>query len=1298
MSQFFIIIYQLFKKHKLFFLFFLILVVVSSVSFVYNIKIEEDINKAIPGKETKDKINIAFQNTGIADKLIINISLSDSTSEPLPDSLTTYAEELGSELKSKQFSPYLKNIFYKINDSLFTSIINVFYENYPLFLSQSDLLKIDSIISKNNVQKAINKSYESLISPASFAFKDNITRDPLGIASIALKKLKNVAINDNYDTYNGFIFSKNKKNLLFFANTVNPSNKTSDNIKMADLLEQTINKISAKHNNLIKAESFGSSLIAVANANTLKSDIILTFSIATVLLILIISFSVKDKRVFLIIFIPTVLAGGIALSALACYATAISVITLSMAPIILAITVDYSLHIISHQKHKKDIKATLKDVAFPIMVCGIATAFEFISLFFVSSKVLQELGIFASISVFVSAALTLIILPQFIDKVRNKQNTEMNLLENILDKITRFEFDKYKSIIISFTILTFVFTYFAFKVEFEGDMLKINYMSDGLRTAEKNLKKINDFTENTAYVVSYGKNIEEALKNNEKVNKKLNYLKSEKIINNYTPVSEILKSDSSQISRINAWKNFWTKPKKDSLKANIQKYAIESGFNQNTFNGFVSSIEKEYKPLSKESFNLLKENLFKENFYEKNDLVSIVNIVKLDKIHRAELKDKFSEFSNSMLIDRQSILVKYIEYLNKDFNFIANISLLLVLIILIIAFGRIEIGFITFFPIFISWVWTLGIMGLFGIKFNIFNIIISSFITGMGVDYSTYIMQGLIQGYSTSNKTLISFKSNILVSAMITISGTGVLIFAKHPALNSIALISIIGLLSVVLISYTFEPLLFKMLVSKNGKNRVVPVTLSNLLLTIAAFTIFVTGSILLNLCLLLSLILPIKLKSKKLFLHYCMMYSCRGLVYLLFPITKKRINISGENFRKPSIIISNHQSHIDLVILLSLTPKMVVLTTNWVWNSPFYGYVIRFIDFYNVNNLFYKGATPLVHNVNEGNEKIIKKLKPKIDEGYSVLVFPEGTRSKDQNITRFHKGAFYLAKQLNLDIVPVIVHGAGDCMRKGENYVRSGKITLKVFDRITTPHIDFGNDYHELSKSLQAFYRTNYKLLKKECETAEYFADTLIKNYIYKGPILEWYNRIKIKLEGNYKYFNEIIPQKAEITDIGCGYGFMSYMLGFLSDERKIFGIDYDADKIEIAQNCISKNENVKFEYADATQYKFENKDVFILSDILHYISEAKQNELIENCINHLNNNGIIIIRDANKNLKTRHWGTRYTEFFSTKTGFNKLEGNKLHFTNVDAFINIANKFNLKYEVIDNTKLTSNILFIIRK
>jgi len=574
-------------------------------------------------------------------------------------------------------------------------------------------------------------------------------------------------------------------------------------------------------------------------------------------------------------------------------------------------------------------------------------------------------------------------------------------------------------------------------------------------------------------------------------------------------------------------------------------------------------------------------------------------------------------------------------------------------------------------------------MGLLGIKFNIFNIIISSFITGMGVDYSTYVMQGLMQGYSTRAGSLIAFKSNIMVSAMITISGTGVLIFAQHPALYSIASISIIGLSSVVLIAYTFEPLLFRLMVTKNKKSRSVPVTFSIIVLTFFAFLIFVTGSLFLNVCLIISFILPISIKAKKRFLHYMMMYSCRVLVYSLFVIKKRIINPSSEKFKKPALIISNHQSHIDLMLLLMLNPRMIVITNNWVWNSPFYGWVIRYIDFYTIS---------------DGHDSIMEKLRKKISEGYSILVFPEGSRSPDQSITRFHKGAFYLAKELQLDIVPIMIHGAGDCMIKGENNVKKGTITVKIFDRVSATPSTERDNYHTLKTTFQSFYRTQYEELKKESETTKYLSNKLVKNYIYKGPVLEWYCRIKIRLENYYQIFDHLIPQKSEIMDIGCGYGFMSYMLAFRSKEREITGIDYDEEKIETASNCISKNDQVKFFYADATKYPLENKDVFILSDVLHYISEEAQASLITECAKHLNENGKIIIRDADKNLEKRHRGTKYTEFFSTKSGFNKLEGEKLHFTSRDSIKEIAKQLNLYFEVIDNTKLTSNLIFIISK
>ena len=119
---------------------------------------------------------------------------------------------------------------------------------------------------------------------------------------------------------------------------------------------------------------------------------------------------------------------------------------------------------------------------------------------------------------------------------------------------------------------------------------------------------------------------------------------------------------------------------------------------------------------------------------------------------------------------------------------------ILVFSVLLLTYGRIELTLVSFIPMFISWVWILGIMGIAGIQFNIINIIISALIFGLGDDYSLFIMDGLLQEYKTGKKNLSSYKSSIFLSAITTIAGLGVLIFARHPALRSIAVISIIGI------------------------------------------------------------------------------------------------------------------------------------------------------------------------------------------------------------------------------------------------------------------------------------------------------------------------------------------------------------------------------------------------------------------------------------------------------------------------------------------------------------------------
>ena len=118
----------------------------------------------------------------------------------------------------------------------------------------------------------------------------------------------------------------------------------------------------------------------------------------------------------------------------------------------------------------------------------------------------------------------------------------------------------------------------------------------------------------------------------------------------------------------------------------------------------------------------------------------------------------------------------------------------------------------------ISWIWILGIMAILGIKFNIVNIILATFIFGQGDDYTIFMTEGCISEYVHGKPLLASYKRSIILSALIMFIGIGTLIFARHPALHSLAEVTIIGMFSVVLMAYLVPPLLFKWMMKRFSK------------------------------------------------------------------------------------------------------------------------------------------------------------------------------------------------------------------------------------------------------------------------------------------------------------------------------------------------------------------------------------------------------------------------------------------------------------------------------------------------
>jgi 1-acyl-sn-glycerol-3-phosphate acyltransferase len=475
----------------------------------------------------------------------------------------------------------------------------------------------------------------------------------------------------------------------------------------------------------------------------------------------------------------------------------------------------------------------------------------------------------------------------------------------------------------------------------------------------------------------------------------------------------------------------------------------------------------------------------------------------------------------------------------------------------------------------------------------------------------------------------------------------------------------------------------FRTFISSQTRKGGFPYTLASLANTLYAFAYFLVGCLVLQLVIIVLWVLPVGKKRKKLWFHQSVRFAIRFFLRTMITTRRIAVNKPGETFDKPAVIIANHQSFIDILVLLSLYPKLVMVTNSWVWNSPFFGWIVRYADFYHTA---------------DGYDHLADTLGEKVADGYSVVVFPEGTRSADMKVRRFHKGAFYLAEKLGLDILPIVLYGNGLASSKRQPfYIKKSLLVSKIMPRITPDDARFGTDYSTRTKLIGRYFRNEYEAVYEEYNRTcnPYFFDALMKSYTYKGPILEWYMRIKVRMERSYDFFDRLVPRDASIVDIGCGYGALAYMLTMLSGNRRVLGIDYDEEKIAVAAHSFLKSERTQFAAADALDYDLPVADVFILGDVLHYMPFDKQDALLAKCFSRVFPGGMVIVREGDASERERHRATERTEKWSTRlVKFNKTVG-ELHFTDSERIIAAARKAGFQVKIVDDTVKTSNKIYI---
>ena len=1275
MGNFFADIYRYFRKRRLLLALSLFMVIVIMAFFSSRIGFEENITKIFPDTGGSVKISEVFDNIKYNDRIIFIFS-----SQSTPELRAVAAEELQQRLLSRIGEHYIEDIVLTVDEEMQIGMTDMVYRNLPLLLNDEDYLRFDSLFIEGRADLIMERNRTNLITPTGIALKQYILKDPFGVGNEALKSLNTLRPEGVGVVDDGYIYSGNGELLMMFLTPKYGMGNTGENDRLISVIEEELNSVGENYPE-VESSYFGGPSVGVYNARQIKKDTFTTLSIALVVIIVFMFAVFERKRSVLLILAPALFGGLFALFMMSVIKGSVSIIAVGAGSAILGIALSYSIHMVAHQGHVKSVEQLIREIAKPLTIGSFTTICAFLGLLFTSSDLLRDFGLFAAMALIGTTIFCLIYLPHLLS---GGEKWKKGVVLRAIERFNSYRFDK-NIWIVSFVVLLIIMGLFASgRVKFESDMSALGFEPTHIKEAEKRLSAAFGEKRRTILFISTGRDLDDASKLYGRVNDKLATMVNSGRISSYACVENFVAGRDEATGKVDRWNSYWSEERRDQLLIILGNSAAKYNFKEGSFEHFFEWFDSDYlnlcvdgtyDPALKEWINIMPE------------LTMLISQVSLDNDRREEVYEAFEDEEGLIIYDRAFFIKEWVSAVNNDFYLVLYISSILIFIALLISYGRIELTLISFLPMFLSWIIIVGMMGLLGIEFNIVNIILSTFIFGIGDDFSIFVMDGLQSKFRTGKSLLDSHKTAIFFSAFTIVVGMGSMIFAGHPALKSMSTMSLLGILVVVLVSYTVQPVLFRKLISDPVSKGHPPYTLYSITLSILLYGFFILGSLVISLFAGLFCLIPVYKKGKQRLVSRMMSVMCTALFKSVPNVKVKRIDIDRERLLKqPSVIIANHQSFIDTLFILSCSLKIVMVTNKWVWWSPIFGILVRYVGYVCVDT---------------GYEKNIIKLKKKVEQGYSVVVFPEGTRSAGGRIGRFHKGAFAIAEDLGLDITPLLLYGTGMVVSKCYPFnIQAGTIAIKMLPAIAADDYSFGTGYRERCKAISKHFKREHALLSEQFADSlnRYFFHRLAKNYIYKGPVMEWYVKVKVRMERSYRWFDNVIPADASVTDIGCGYGMLPLMLNLYSKQRVITGIDYDTDKIDVAGHGFLANDSVRFIASDALSVELPASDVFILNDILHYMSYDKQEQLLRNCFSKMNEKGMVIVRDGDKNDVRRQKVTGFTEVLSTKIFRFNLTEESLTFTSKEQLLAIGESCGMSAESLQNDKYTSNTILIFRR
>ncbi len=614
----------------------------------------------------------------------------------------------------------------------------------------------------------------------------------------------------------------------YLAMKIRPAGSVTD----VTNLERIVSSIESKIGELdpavsgVEVEVGGELLQKVLEIRSMHSDLLFTILLCIALLSIVIIWYFRNFISFFIIMFPLSAAIITAMTITVMMIESFNIVSAFSFVILYGLGIDFGIHLLSRYGEEKLKKgknvfeamiSTATHVIPSILSGGITTAAAFLTIYFIQFKGFSDYGLVAVIGIITSLISYILFFPVFIfflEKFRDLSVRPRNI--TVLEKVYLY-LNKNRSVVLKISVLITLVSIFAyFNIGFEYDLTKLSYEVDTADIESSIVKQyekrvldegrdsqsrgrasifLTDSQEDAAALTDLLREIEQTDEY------------SERIEGYYSLTTFVPEDQDEKLRLIRSMKRMIVR--KINALSDEDRELVEEDILP--YLSIDKKIEKNDVP--KWALSMLKE---KDGSYGKFVVLLLSGNIK-DMNFVSEIKDKFGILEvndKEIYMSAPYLLLADInEVIHEQIPLLAIFAMIAVFLTLLVLFRKLRYAILLFIPLLAAVCWMFGLVKIFGIKFNLFNLVIVPTILGTGIDSSIHIFHRYLYIEDIKNKIPYIMKKTggaVLFSSLTTLVGFWSLTFSAHRGIASIGAIASLGIIAATVVNLGILPLIME--------------------------------------------------------------------------------------------------------------------------------------------------------------------------------------------------------------------------------------------------------------------------------------------------------------------------------------------------------------------------------------------------------------------------------------------------------------------------------------------------------